>query len=257
MDRLSDLKLLAKVTLPDVGDIPCSGLTLIAGPNSSGKSQFLRDIYQRLCGEPRNLVVALDVQVNKPSDYKSFTGYLEAEGYFETFVDENNQPHLRPRMTTGTGQPVQQLRSQEAETFYNSYDPMVLIQRGVQGFLNYFGRWLVTALFLDRRLTMLTTTPSARYGWRSRSAAACLAITRDGATAPWRSSLANGRGTRGAPVGGWASRNRSIGRVCQLCPQLRVYCCIAVSEVTGQGTKSLRDSLLKRGVMRMQSPLLT
>jgi hypothetical protein len=34
---------------------------------------------------------------------------------------------------------------------------------------------------------------------------------------------------------------------CQLCPQFRVYCCIAVSEAVGQCTKSLRDSPLTRG----------
>lgn len=66
MDQLSDFKPLAKVTLPNIGDIPCSGLTLIVGPNSSGKSQFLRDLYSRLCGEPRELVVALAVGINKP-----------------------------------------------------------------------------------------------------------------------------------------------------------------------------------------------
>jgi hypothetical protein len=111
MDHLSEFKPLAKVTLPDIGDIPCAGLTIIVGPNSSGKSQFLRDLYQRLCGEQRALVVATDVRVNKPPEYKSFIGVLESEGYLETFVDDNNQSHLRPRtIYTGTGQPVPNLQ---------------------------------------------------------------------------------------------------------------------------------------------------
>jgi len=79
MERLSDFKPLAKVTLPNVGDIPCCGLTLIVGPNSSGKSQFLRDLYQRLCGEQRALVVASNVQLNKLPDYESWIKLLEAE----------------------------------------------------------------------------------------------------------------------------------------------------------------------------------
>jgi hypothetical protein len=64
--------------------------------------------------------------------------------------------------------------------------------------------------------------------------------TRGGATAPWAIKLELS-GTRGAPGARWVGRNRSIGRVCRLwttacplCPQLRVYCCIAVSEVVGQ-----------------------
>ena len=61
MDRLSDFKPLAQVVLPDVGKIPCAGLTLVVGPNSSGKTQFLADLYSRLCGEPRDVVVASDV----------------------------------------------------------------------------------------------------------------------------------------------------------------------------------------------------
>jgi AAA domain, putative AbiEii toxin, Type IV TA system len=159
MSRLSDFKPLAKVTLPCVGDIPCAGLTLIVGPNSSGKSQFLRDIYQRLCGEERALVVATDVQVNKPPEYKSFVSMLESEGFFETFVDQNNQPLLRPRTTyVGTGQSIPPIQVQQAEGFYNSFDPTdSKKQRGLEPFLNHFGRWLVAALFLERRLTMLNT----------------------------------------------------------------------------------------------------
>jgi len=159
MDRLSDFKPLAKVTLPDVGDIPCSGLPLIVGPNSSGKSQFLLDLYQRLCGERRTLVVASDVQVNKPTDYPSFIKCLEFEGYVETYVDDGNTSHLRPRTTySGTGRAVPLIQSVQGQNFYQSYDGEQQGNPPLHGFLNYFGRLLVTALFLDRRLTILNTT---------------------------------------------------------------------------------------------------
>jgi hypothetical protein len=160
MDRLSDFKPLASVTLPDVGGLPCSGLTLIVGPNSSGKSQFLRDLYASMCGERRALVVASEVHVNKPQEYGPFIECLESEGYLETYIDDSNKSHLRPRTTyTGTGQPVPPLETQQAEGFYQSYDQMSETnRRGVHSFLNHFGRLLVTALFLDRRLTVLNTT---------------------------------------------------------------------------------------------------
>jgi hypothetical protein len=160
MDRLSDFKPLAKVTLPGVGDIPCSGLVLIVGPNSSGKSQFLRDLYHRLCGERRALVVASEVRVNKPSDFKSFISCLESEGYFETVVDESGRQNLRPRTTyLGTGQPVQEIPLPQGESFFQSYDPtQPENQQALLPFLNHFGRLLVTALFLDRRLTALGAT---------------------------------------------------------------------------------------------------
>ena len=59
MDQaVEDFKPLDRVALPDIGDIRCSGLIVVVGPNSSGKSQLLQDIYLRLSGEPRALVVA-------------------------------------------------------------------------------------------------------------------------------------------------------------------------------------------------------
>ncbi len=67
MEKLSDFKPLGHVSLPGVGDLRCSGLVLVVGPNSSGKSQFLKDIFLRISGEPRALVVASDVRVNRHS----------------------------------------------------------------------------------------------------------------------------------------------------------------------------------------------
>src|SRR5437016_33664 len=117
MDRLSDFKLLARVTLPEIGDIPCSGLTVVVGPNSSGKTQFLLDLYQHLTGERRKPVVASDVQVNKPADYPAFIKLLLSEGYLESYTDDSNVQHLRPRkIYSGTGQQIPALQSQQARS---------------------------------------------------------------------------------------------------------------------------------------------
>ena len=157
MDQLSDFKPLERVSLPDIGDLRCSGLILVVGPNSSGKSQLLQDIYLRISGEPRALVVATDVQVNKPQEYEPFARWLEDKGYFETFVDENGSSQWRPRTVyLGTGQAINQIQPNQAQNWYSAYvptsDPSV---RRRSEFLNYFGRLLVTALFLERRLTSL------------------------------------------------------------------------------------------------------
>lgn len=153
MDRLSDFKPLERVSLPDLGDLRCSGLTLIVGPNSSGKSQLIQDLYFRVCGEPRTLVVANDVSVAKP-DYEPFMSYLEAEGYFTTVIDENGKSHLRPLTTyVGLGNAAGQIESHQAKSWYSAYEEPQPRRRSE--FLNYFGRLLVTALFLDRRLTSL------------------------------------------------------------------------------------------------------
>jgi len=153
MEHLSDFKPLGQVTLPGVGDLRCSGLILIVGPNSSGKSQFLQDLFFRLSGQPRSLVVATNVLVAKP-DFEPFIHCLEAEGYFSIFIDDNNTKHWKPQTTNlGTGQPVEQIQANQAQGWYSSYAPTPQMSSKRSDFLNYFGKFLVTALFLERRLT--------------------------------------------------------------------------------------------------------
>jgi hypothetical protein len=123
MEHLSDFKPLESVTLPDIGDLRCSGLILIVGPNSSGKSQLLQDLYLRLCGEPRSLVVATDVRVSKP-EYEPFIHCLESEGYFTTLEDESGTSQLKPLKTyLGTGQAMSVIQPNQAQSWHNSYVP--------------------------------------------------------------------------------------------------------------------------------------
>ncbi|MDK9712966.1 MAG: ATP-binding protein [Sulfuritalea sp.] len=159
MKRLSDFKPLRQVTLPGLGDLECSGLIVLVGPNSSGKSQLLQDIYGRLSGTPRRLVVASDIQIEKPP-LEPFLRCLEDEGYFTTFEDEAGTKYMRPlTMYLGTGQALGQIQPQQAQQWYGSFVPEnPQFTRRQSEFLNHFGRLLVTALFLDRRLTSLATT---------------------------------------------------------------------------------------------------
>lgn len=159
MNRLSDFKPLRRVVLPGVGDLACSGLVVLVGPNSSGKSQLLQDIYRRMSGEARQLVVADDVQIEKPP-LDPFLRCLEDEGYFSTTEDDSGAKHLRPQtMYLGTGQALNQIQPHQAANWYSTFAPETpQFNRRSSEFLNYFGRLLVTALFLDRRLTSLGTT---------------------------------------------------------------------------------------------------
>jgi putative AbiEii toxin of type IV toxin-antitoxin system/OLD-like protein len=156
MQQLSDFKPLQRVVLPDLGDLRCSGLIVIVGPNSSGKSQLLQDLYRRLVGEPRKLVVANDVNVGKPP-FEPLMKCLESEGYFSTLLDDNGTAQLRPRtMHLGSGQAVNQIPRQIAEQWYSGYSPETLAtSRPPNEFLSHFGKMLVTSLFLERRLVSL------------------------------------------------------------------------------------------------------
>lgn len=145
--------------LPGIGEVRCEGLIVIVGPNSSGRSQLLQDIYQRLCGEPRALVVATKIQTQQLSDYTQLRRYLEEEGYFETTFDDNGAEQWMPKTTyLGQGTGINQIPPSQGQHWLGSYNPS--LDRGTKRrseFLNYFGRLFVTALFLDRRLAAMNS----------------------------------------------------------------------------------------------------
>jgi hypothetical protein len=155
LERLSEFRPLERVTLPDLGDLECSGLVLVVGPNSSGKSQFLHDVFHTLSGDARELVVASEVFLNKP-EYDPFVRCLETEGYLKTVFDDNGRPQLRPLTTyLGTGQAAGQIDSNQGQGWHDSFIPSTGPSKRRSEYLNYFGRFLVTGLFLDRRLTAM------------------------------------------------------------------------------------------------------
>ena len=159
MQRLTDFKPLQRVVLPGLGDLKCTGLVVIVGPNSSGKSQLLQDIHRRLTGEPRKLVVSTEIVIEKPP-LGPFLKCLEDEGYFTTFTDDAGTSYIRPNtMFLGSGMAVGQIQPSQAHHWHQSFSPEGLkTARQQSEFLNYFGRLMVTGLFLDRRLVSLTST---------------------------------------------------------------------------------------------------
>ena len=157
MKNLTDFKPISELSLPDIGEIQCSGLTVIVGPNSSGKTQLLQDIYHRLAGRARKLVVASAIGLAKPD--KSIFGISESEGFIKRYFDDNDNPHWLPLTTyLGSGQGAAPIQANQADTWHSSFDPAKEFHaRRPNEFLNYFGRMLISALFLDKRLTSLGT----------------------------------------------------------------------------------------------------
>lgn len=152
---IAELRPIEHISLPSIGELSIQGLTVLVGPNSSGKSQLLRDIYMRISGEPRKLVVAETLTVRR-FDYVPFIGTLKAHGYVEEFEDEKGVSHLRPRTTyVGMNQGLGQIQKQQAQDWFTKHDTTSTSPSGRvyrDEFLYYFGRLLVTALFLENRL---------------------------------------------------------------------------------------------------------
>src|SRR4051812_22134441 len=159
MDKLSDFKPLKRIDLPGIEELSTSGLVVIVGPNSSGKSQLLQDLHKACVGEARPLVVASSIQLHKPS-FEDLVTCLAKEGYLSIETDANGTNTLRPKtMYLGSGQAVGSVTMQQAREWYNRYDPATTRPVGRNDdFLNYFGRLLITGLFLERRLLSLSAT---------------------------------------------------------------------------------------------------
>jgi len=155
MKRLTDIKPISELCLPNIGPIECAGLTVIVGPNSSGKTQLLKDIYHKLTGRSRPLVVASSIRLAKPD--KSIFEILQAEGFIKRYYDDNDTLLWLPTMTyLGSGEGASPIQATEADKWHSSYDPLKDFHaRRPEQFLNYFGRMLVSALFLERRLSSL------------------------------------------------------------------------------------------------------
>lgn len=157
MPSIVEFAPLETLDLPGIGPVDCSGLTLIVGPNSSGKSQLLRDIHHRVSGEPRKLVVASEVRV-KRLPYEPLMTALAEAGYIYQYEDDAGAPQIRPMTTyVGTGQHAQQVQLNQLQSWHQTHNASDTTKRKQRKdeYLGYFGRFLVTALFLDQRLTAL------------------------------------------------------------------------------------------------------
>ncbi|MFN0300930.1 MAG: AAA family ATPase [Burkholderiales bacterium] len=157
MKHLVDFKPLQRIKLPDIGVIDSAGLTVIIGPNSSGKTRLLRDIEQRLAGEPHTLVVAQAVDIGKP-DYEELVECLKREGYISEVRQPNGAVVLRSQ-TTFIGysqQPLAEFDPNASAQWFAQYSAQPgRADYERSQFLMVFGRMLMTALFLDRRLVSL------------------------------------------------------------------------------------------------------
>ena len=79
---IKDIKPLTQINLPVLGPLDPMGLTLIVGPNSSGKSLLLRDIRNQFQSHSPTLVVAESIKVDFP-DVNIFTECLVNSGLAE------------------------------------------------------------------------------------------------------------------------------------------------------------------------------
>lgn len=162
MDKLSDFKPLHRVSLPGLESLKCAGLIVFVGPNSSGKTQLLRDITQRVSGEPRKLVVASTVDVATP-DHELFMKCLKKEGYINSTWNDNDEEQFVPTTPfLGAGQAAKNVGSNQL-TQWKSRSTIAANRNRRDEYRGWLSMFLVTVLFLENRLVSLKTVQTIDF----------------------------------------------------------------------------------------------
>jgi hypothetical protein len=167
MPKLLDFNPLKSIAVPNVGRIAPKGLVLVIGPNSSGKTQFLRDIQGRVLGQARNLVVCADIEIARPQALDPLLNVLFAEGHIRRRVDEHNNVYIEPRIPhLGEGRGNWSLTDGQVMMYFdapNGRDGRANRDGHTDKFLEHFGRSFIASLFLERRLTVTNTVDNFDY----------------------------------------------------------------------------------------------
>lgn len=163
--RLEEFNPLKEIVLPGGKAINTTGLVLIVGPNSAGKTQLLKDIHASLLGQPRHLVVAHEVKVHKPSALDELVGCLQSEGYIKQQLNEKGVEMLKIRTVPlgGSSPGLQAEVELETAKSWFSHFQEGQTNRYSQSFYSLFGSMLCTALFLANRLTATNQTTNYDY----------------------------------------------------------------------------------------------
>ena len=97
MEKLIEFNPLKSIAVPNVGRMQPRGLVVVIGPNSSGKTQMLKDMLCLLLGQPRKLVVCEEIELQRPSAIEPLLEQLYSEGHIRKKVDQHNRTLIRSK----------------------------------------------------------------------------------------------------------------------------------------------------------------
>jgi energy-coupling factor transporter ATP-binding protein EcfA2 len=162
---LEDFNPLAGITLPGGKDITTSGLILFVGPNSSGKTQLLKDVHATLLGQPRKLVVAQNVAISKPRSFDLLLDSLVRQGYMRREFNDKGVELLRVRTVPLGGSSPElppDVEFRDVKSWFANFKDGQKNEHS-QSFFSLFGAMLSSAMFLANRLTATGQTGSYDY----------------------------------------------------------------------------------------------
>ena len=152
------------VDLPGVPDVELQGLIVVVGPNSSGKSQFLHDINETVCGRLRQLVVASAVSFRPPPSFGEYFDFLLERG----IIHESSPDHfLKRSFQYGADEGGGSFRKSTVQSQHQQLAQAA--QKKVKGsvpeyaYLKELGALSCSVLFLKNRLTLMDPCSTFNY----------------------------------------------------------------------------------------------
>ena len=163
-----------KTTCPieaiDISGVPgleIRGLIVVVGPNSSGKTQFLHDINETVCGKRRELVVSSGVTFRKPPPFDDYFAFLIEKGFIR---EQKSDQFLKYSLQYGADVGGGSFRKSQIRSQYQQFEQasQQKAEGSIPGFpsLVVLGPLTCSALFLKNRLTLMDTCSS--FDFRSQ-----------------------------------------------------------------------------------------
>lgn len=141
------------------GGLSLKGLVVVVGPNSSGKTNLLRDIHAAASGISRHLVVAEEIQLRPSPPLHEYLQFFQETGDLERLPDPNNETyrkrgHQYGTQTGGGGQwAINDLKSWHGQLGGHTSRPLQDVMRE-NNFLAQIGLLECSALFIQQRLAL-------------------------------------------------------------------------------------------------------
>jgi AAA domain, putative AbiEii toxin, Type IV TA system len=157
---------IASVSLPGISVLPLTGLIVLVGANSSGKTTLLKEIHAAASGQEKNLLVSDAIS------YRSLPGLRDLLDHFVSTrdIERINAPDGQERYRKMGHQYGTQIgvggdwTIRDIESYYNQQ--IAHIQKEVRGvitptsYLQQLGLLECSALFIDQRLSLTQSAGS-------------------------------------------------------------------------------------------------
>lgn len=161
---LNNLNPLKSIAVPNIGSMEPRGLVVVIGPNSSGKTQMLRDIRGRVLGEQRKLVVCESIELQRPTNLENLLEVLISNDLIRKRIDSNNHVHFDSRLPyIESNKKHWSLLENQVRSFFQSRVQSSSDNLQRDPFLEHFGSFFLSELFLDRRLLITNTVEHFDY----------------------------------------------------------------------------------------------